>query len=81
MTRSKGSWFLFAVCVTAIVIALVWLSVVVVRLEQAERNARRVAAFEEAVRLALWRMDAELAPILAQEEVRPYAHYLSLIHI
>jgi len=75
MTRSKRSWLLFSVCVAAAAGALVWLSVLVLRLERAELRAKGVAEFEESVRLALWRMDSEFAPILAQEEARPSSHY------
>ena len=75
MTRSRRSWLLFSACVVAIAGALVWLSILVVQLERAELRAKGVAEFEESVRLALWRMDSELAPVLAQEEARPYSHY------
>ena len=75
MTRSKRSWLLFSVCVAAVAGALVWLSILVVQLERADLRAKAVAEFEESVRLALWRMDSELAPVLAQEEARPTFHY------
>ena len=47
----------------------------VLRLERAERAARGQAALEENARLALWRMDSSLTPLLAQESARPYFHY------
>src|SRR5690606_23376837 len=44
-------------------------------------HERAVATFEaqrlESIRLALWRMDSVIAPIIAQEAARPYFHYLS----
>ncbi|MHC4091334.1 MAG: sensor histidine kinase [Planctomycetota bacterium] len=57
--------------------ALVWITVMVVRLERAELEARAEAQHQEALRLALWRLDSWLAPRLAQEAARPYFEYES----
>jgi signal transduction histidine kinase len=54
-----------------------WLSVTVLRLERAEEQARRMAEHEENVRLALWRMDSALSPVIAGENARPYFVYRS----
>ena len=43
----------------------------VLRLDAAEAESRRRAQLEENVRLALWRMDSALAPLLATEHARP----------
>ncbi len=51
------------------------------RLDQAEAKARRQAAVEENVRLALWRMDSALAPLVAQESARPYFAYSSFLPV
>jgi signal transduction histidine kinase len=51
--------------------ALVWISRLTLGLEAREAEARRRAAFEERVRLALWRMDSALAALLAEENARP----------
>lgn len=63
---------LSAVCVIA---ALLWATVNVVRLEDRERRAQANAAFEESVRLALWRLDSALTPLIAREAGRPYFQY------
>jgi len=50
--------------------ALAWISHLTVDLEAREQDARQHAAFEERVRLSLWRMDAAVASLLAQENAR-----------
>ena len=47
--------------------ALAWITAVVLSLERAELTARANAEHQEALRLALWRMDSWLAPRLATE--------------
>ena len=54
-----------------------WLSATALRLDRAEIESRRQAVVEEKVRLALWRMDSALAPMVAQESARPYFAYLA----
>lgn len=68
-------WTLFAVCLVVVLVAMAWSSVIVLRLERAEVLAQAQAELEENSRLALWRMDSALAPLLAQESARPYFHY------
>jgi signal transduction histidine kinase len=65
---------LFALCAAALVGVMAWLTLTVRRLEDAERASRDEAAREETVRLALWRMESQLAPLIARESARP--HYL-----
>jgi len=57
----------FAACATALLGAMVWISLTVLRLERAEQQARAQAALEENTRLALWRLDSALIPLLALE--------------
>ncbi len=56
--------------------AMSWISVVVLRLEQAEIRARAETDYEGSLQRALWRMDSWLALFLARESARPYADYL-----
>ncbi len=51
------------------------MSVTAIRLARAEAVARAEAARQENLRLALWRMDSALAPLIAQERARPYFLY------
>jgi hypothetical protein len=66
MKRFWHVWLLFAVCLAVVLAAVAWMSATVMRLERAEADARHQAALEENVRLALWRMDSALAPLLPQ---------------
>ena len=74
--KSRRSWWLvYGACAAAVMLALVWVTVTVVRLERSEIQARTDTTYQEALRLALWRMDSWLAPQLAQEAARPYFDY------
>jgi signal transduction histidine kinase len=73
--RPRVVWSAFAACLILAAAALVWSTRAVLRLERDERAARSQAAVEENARLALWRMDSWITPLLAQETARPYFHY------
>jgi len=75
MKRQWIIWAVFAVCVAVAAAAMGWISKTVLRLDRAEADARRQALVEEAVRSALWRMDFQIAPVIAQENARPYFTY------
>jgi signal transduction histidine kinase len=62
----------FGLCLALVVGAMTWVSWTALKLDQAQAQARRQAVFEEDVRLALWRMDSALAPLIARENSRPY---------
>jgi signal transduction histidine kinase len=57
--------------------AMGWVSWTAVRLDRAQAQAGRKSAFEENVRLALWRMETVATPILIRESARPYFVYSS----
>jgi signal transduction histidine kinase len=74
--KSRRSWWTaFALCIAVVLAALVWVTVMTLRLERAEVVARAQAEHQEALGVALYRMDYWLAPLLAQEAVRPYFDY------
>jgi len=75
MNRPWQTLLAFAACLAVVLAAMGWASVQVLRLDRAETEAKRVAEQEENVRLALWRMEAALAPLLAQEIARPAQDY------
>ncbi|MBA4387896.1 MAG: hypothetical protein C0404_07935 [Verrucomicrobia bacterium] len=68
-------WILFAICLGVVFSAMGWVSYVVVVLDRSQADIRRDSAFQENVRLALWRMENAVSPILARESARPYFHY------
>lgn len=75
MTSRRSWWRVYGLCAAVVLLALVWITVTVVKLEKAETTARADAARQESLRLALWRMDSWLAPLLAREAARPYFDY------
>ncbi len=77
MTRLRPgwTWLAFVLCLAVVGGAMIWMSATVLRLEQAEQNGLRLARQSENERLALWRMESALVPLLAQENSRPYSAY------
>lgn len=74
MKRLRGVWLLFFLGVALVVAAMTWASRTVWELERAERRAKAQAVQDENVRLALWRSDSALTPLLAIEANRLAAH-------
>lgn len=78
MTRaSRITLLIFLASVVAVLGLLGLLTARTLRLERDELRAKADAAQQEALRLALWRVDSTVGPIIAQEAARPYFHYLS----
>ena len=77
MSRPWRPLLLFGLCLAVVFAALAWLSVTVLDLARAEEDAIQAAAREEAVRLALWRIDTAAAPLVARESARPHFVYES----
>ena len=75
MTRPLHIYVVFLACLALVLAAMAWLTVRVIKLDRTEQQARRQAEIEENVRLALWRMDSALAPIIARESTRPSFAY------
>src|SRR5439155_19908563 len=75
MMRQCPVRVIFGVCLAVVLAALGRVSLEVVRLDQAQTEARAAARLEENVRLALWRMESMLLPLIAQESARPYFSY------
>tara|TARA_R110002072_G_scaffold42064_10_gene117909 strand:+ start:48492 stop:50516 length:2025 start_codon:yes stop_codon:yes gene_type:complete len=69
------TWVIFWSSVALALGALAWVSVEVVALEKREAIAQEQAREQESIRRALWRMDSQMAPILAIEASRPYTDY------
>lgn len=77
MTRSSRVWWIiYGSCTVAVALTMIWITTLVLKLEKAETDARGRAEYQESLRLALWRMDSWLAPLIAREEARPYYEYL-----
>jgi len=66
----KAVGLAFALCLAVALAATSWISWTALQLERTEAEAWEKAETEERVRLALWRMDSSLAPLLTQEVAR-----------
>ena len=77
MNRPLHTWIAFTACLAVVLIAMGWISTAVLRLERTDAQSRRQAEQEENVRLALWRLDSALSPVIAEESVQPWYAYQS----
>ncbi|HYE17138.1 MAG TPA: HAMP domain-containing sensor histidine kinase [Tepidisphaeraceae bacterium] len=75
MRRTWPIWLTFLCFLALGLAAMGWMTRQVLTLDAAQTRATAAAALEENVRLALWRMDSMLAPIVSQENARPYFEY------
>ena len=75
MSRPLVISTIFGLCVLVVLAGAGWMTALALRADRAELEARRQALLEENVRLALWRLDSALAPLLATESTRPYFAY------
>ncbi|MEZ6318498.1 MAG: hypothetical protein R3B49_07060 [Phycisphaerales bacterium] len=78
-TRRRITWIVYALCVALLVQGLAWVTWQVVRLERREAEARVLNERREGERLALWRMDSVVSPLMARESARPYFHYRAFV--
>lgn len=73
--RPGWVWTGFGLCAVVVFLAMGWSSTLVLRLEGVEQAAQASADLEEDTRLALWRLDSAVTPLLVRESARPYFHY------
>jgi signal transduction histidine kinase len=77
--RSKGLGGIAFLVIAALVAGgLGWVTRVVLHLEQAQREARAQEEQYTRLRLAMWRLDSRVLPVLAREDSRPYNHFSAL---
>lgn len=75
MNRPARTWLLFTLCLSIALGGLGWITATTLQLDQAQRLAEQQAVVEENTRLALWRLDSAVLPILMEENARPYYQY------
>jgi len=78
MRRRWPLWTIFTLCLLAGLSGMISISATALRQNRAEVEALRRGQIEETVRLALWRMDAAVWPLIAQETARRYGAYRAL---
>lgn len=67
MMRSRGPWLVFGAALLVLVAVMTGVTVRLEALEGERVSAEQRGAHEEQVRLALWRLDTEVSPLLSQE--------------
>lgn len=77
MLRPRYTWLAFALCLAVVVAAMGWMSLTMLDFERAQT---RTARQSESERLALWRMDSAVVPLIARESSRPHAQYSAFYH-
>ena len=65
----------FLLCLGLVLGVMAWLSVSVLRLDLEATRMRRESAVEENVRLALWRLDSTVSPLIGRESIVPRQAY------
>jgi signal transduction histidine kinase len=77
LNRAARFWVLLALFAALGLGAMAWITRTALRMEQAETQSRKQAFLQSQVRLALWRMDSTLSPVVTLESARPYFHFSS----
>jgi len=75
MRRNLRIRLLFLLFLATLFAAMAWISARLMDAERETAELRRLAAHEEDIRLALWRMDSLLVPIIGRESARPHYVY------
>lgn len=76
--RARRRWALFGLCAALVLAAMAWTSDRLRAFETSQRAAEQETARQASLRVALWRMDSALAPLLAQEAARPFQRLVAL---
>lgn len=69
-------WVGFAALASIVFIGLFFITKLVLASEAAETEARRIAAVSQDLRVALWRLDTALSPLISQESLIPIDSFL-----
>ncbi len=75
--RSRRWWAIYALGALLSFAAMGWLTHLFLELERAEARARSQTEHQASLRLALWRMDSWLGPLVAREAARGFHEYSS----
>ncbi|MCK4340179.1 MAG: HAMP domain-containing histidine kinase [Phycisphaerae bacterium] len=77
MSRPWHIWTIFSLCAAVGLAAMIWLTTMVLRLDRDTARAWQRTDDEANTRVALWRTDSALVPLIARESARPYFVYSS----
>jgi signal transduction histidine kinase len=73
--KPRRTWVLFALCLGVVLAMMAWVSVTAIQANDRQREAEQRVVHEEQARLALWRMDSTLTPLLVREAGRDHRDY------
>ena len=76
LSRPSLPWIVYGTVFVILGAALGWLSFVLLDFETERKALETRERLGARLRLAVWRIDALMAPVLAEEAVRPPAHYV-----
>src|SRR6516162_3707300 len=77
--RGKSGGFIAFVGIAALVGGgLGWVTSAALSLERDQLEAQAQAQTNDRLRLAMWRLDSLISPLLAKEDSRPFSHFKSL---
>ncbi len=65
--RQRIPWLVFGAALIVLAGVMAWVTLKLVALERERERAEQRGAHQEQIRLALWRLDTDLAPLLSQE--------------
>src|SRR5262245_53436591 len=71
------AWMIFLCCLAALAGAMAFTTHVLQQIDAERASAARERAEQDAIRAALWQMDAEVSSLVADEAARPYFEYFS----
>src|SRR5271165_3771359 len=77
-TGKPGGALAFVLISGLVVGGLGWATAAALRLESEQSEERAAAVRAIRLRLALWRLDGRVGPLLAREDARPFDHYSTL---
>ncbi len=75
MKRPWQVWLLFAICALAAVAGMAWLSRGMIESDRELAHALAERDRQRRINQAVWRMDGQLAPLVAEEVARPASFY------
>src|SRR5262245_44911948 len=71
----RGGLIAFLAIAALVTGGLAWVTTAVLRLEREQLKGQARAEQDDNLRLAMWNLEARVAPTLAVEDNRPYNHY------
>jgi len=81
MTKTSLIWVAYFGILVMLIYALAVASRIAVQSHQVKQESAAALKIEEQIRLAIWRMDSLVAPLLMQESNRPHQDYEAFIPI